>query len=819
MDIKLLATYKVLDVCIMALNVVRTNQLHKSIFARQVASEEQKEEEKLVYGYEVKTDQLFREQIVHKTTFTFKELAALQGSNSFKQLIDFSRFSKQEIIGPFKKFFSKVVEPAINFHILQALQHEKVPMKVTINKEETANEGEAIGTRFFVYADPITDFEHQYNETHLPFAEKLFDRVVTMLATYEDSPVPLDFTVMSISFFYVKGFRQTYGDTEEARSKFETDYVSLDTPTKWNCVLISALLAIRFARYMDLPNKKLKAAIKEKEMLWQLLWSSSQRIHMARDYKKWNPSLMETVRRKLDLDDLARVVAYESSSITVMGPFGEIINEQITEGAPMAYVLAEMGHMKPLIPTEWIIQTYGAEALLKLQSTVQKEEEAIVQEMIPRSFSLRANRNLKIASYDFETVTLFERPTVYRSGYHYYRGNQLVKREFDGDSQNLKLFFDDIAANIEELDGYIFYAHCGGRFDLNLLIRDVLGHDSRVRILEPTELGGTWLKFPIQISKMVNGYPKFFSIEFRDSYRIFLSPLKDVTKDLCKKAVKTHLDHEIINILADKVAAHNCLTGYPREGLFNRYPFPNERDQITYDKFMKDAQAYHSIDCESLLEALYAFNNIMIDAFQCDITNSLTISGLAKKIFYAKYYDEKKTPIFSLSAAHEKFVRGTFRGGMCQVPFLGHSGPEDGFKFYFDFTSHYPDRGCHPVPYGPPHEISYDIPVTVEEAWSKMKSRGYSGGFFRCLVLGTEEMLAAKNCRHPLISVTTDNGLVYPFIVKETLLDLPWPIIIRAHRCGYSIKILNGLEFKIGFVLKEAFMSLFALKDKASKAG
>lgn len=42
---------------------------------------------------------------------------------------------------------------------------------------------------------------------------------------------------------------------------------------------------------------------------------------------------------------------------------------------------------------------------------------------------------------------------------------------------NLRVFWKYIKDNVEEFDRKIFYAHCGGRFDINLLIRDILNKD------------------------------------------------------------------------------------------------------------------------------------------------------------------------------------------------------------------------------------------------------------------------------------------------------------------------------------------------------
>lgn len=69
---------------------------------------------------------------------------------------------------------------------------------------------------------------------------------------------------------------------------------------------------------------------------------------------------------------------------------------------------------------------------------------------------------------------------------------------------------------------------------MNLMIRDVLSKRTDIRLTKPTELNGTWLNMDVIIYKRIDNKKKHFTIRFRDSYRLFLAPLKDVTKDLCK---------------------------------------------------------------------------------------------------------------------------------------------------------------------------------------------------------------------------------------------------------------------------------------------
>ncbi len=69
--------------------------------------------------------------------------------------------------------------------------------------------------------------------------------------------------------------------------------------------------------------------------------------------------------------------------------------------------------------------------------------------------------------------------------------------------------------NAEKFNNYLIFAHFGGRFDVNILIRDVISKDPNAVVSKKgtTELNGGWLSFGVYIGKSY--------IEFRDSYKLF----------------------------------------------------------------------------------------------------------------------------------------------------------------------------------------------------------------------------------------------------------------------------------------------------------
>lgn len=89
-----------------------------------------------------------------------------------------------------------------------------------------------------------------------------------------------------------------------------------------------------------------------------------------------------------------------------------------------------------------------------------------------------------------------------------------------------------------------------------------------------------------------------------------------------------------------------------------------------------------------------------------DILNARTISGLAKKYYLNKLYDDNKYPIVKLTIPIDKFIRKSYKGGMnicLMYGFFTHKK-----IYYYDFNSHYPDVGCNPLPFGNPIYKSFE---------------------------------------------------------------------------------------------------------------
>jgi len=140
---------------------------------------------------------------------------------------------------------------------------------------------------------------------------------------------------------------------------------------------------------------------------------------------------------------------------------------------------------------------------------------------------------------------------VFLSGLTYINseGVKSFEQIFD-DVGNLVEFWGFIKKNIDQFHKTYIFAHNGGKFDLQLLLRDVLTTEKTIDISEKKfcELNGRLLSMRVNISSPGDKEGKMNKwIEFRDSYALFTNSLKVVTRDFCKVTLKDTINHEKIN--------------------------------------------------------------------------------------------------------------------------------------------------------------------------------------------------------------------------------------------------------------------------------
>jgi hypothetical protein len=328
--------------------------------------------------------------------------------------------------------------------------------------------------------------------------------------------------------------------------------------------------------------------------------------------------------------------------------------------------------------------------------------------------------------------------------------------------------------NRKQINGYYFYAHNGGRFDVNLLFRDIIFKEGSKWHPVPSkavELNGAWINIELESDD------KTSRIFLRDSYKLLTGSLKSLTTSF-KVA---HAKKEISGIgTADLVT---------------------EEDLRDPSK-LRAIREYHKDDCIGLLEVLEIFGDKMWNEIGVDITDCPTLASCAKKGFRSSYYDHTKTPIYNMPRSMDAVLRQGYKGGRCEAGFIG---TYEGELNMYDFTSLYPAMATKPLPYGIPTEIKN---VNINNILSM------SCGFAVCMVTGTKEML--KGAR-PLHSSDMDGRNVFQYHKTPVEMVLFFPEIHRGYAMGYRYEIKQAWFFKSKPFMKDYMNKLFSFKSNADE--
>ena len=373
--------------------------------------------------------------------------------------------------------------------------------------------------------------------------------------------------------------------------------------------------------------------------------------------------------------------------------------------------------------------------------------------------------NKMIVTWDIETFQENGLVYSYKAGIAYYENNEQKYHIFTGIDCLTKLM-KFVEEKIEFFKGKYFYAHNGGKFDMNLLIGEHILKNTNFKIngLKCTELNNAWIEFTL-----VNGKNEIY---FRDSYRLFLCGLSSICEDL-------KVNHRKL----EGVIEHHKVT------------------RLNFMDFDKDHK-YLIHDCLGLLECLESFGKSTYNSKKICIYKCLTSASLSKKSFYKNYYDQKNFPLYTLDKKMDEYIRRGYYGGHVECFAIGEINK---FVFYYDFTSLYPYEGCKDLPFGFPEYIKASL----------IDLRSFFG-FVQVEVTGTKLMLKGKKPLHCMKDV--DGKLIFPYLNKTTLVIFSEEIKLGL-KMGYKYKVIDGVRFRKGKFLKKCFEDLFKEKQEANRAG
>jgi hypothetical protein len=324
--------------------------------------------------------------------------------------------------------------------------------------------------------------------------------------------------------------------------------------------------------------------------------------------------------------------------------------------------------------------------------------------------------------------------------------------------------------NNNEHKKLILYGHNAGKFDLYLMVRAILKKD-----------GWTITSFLEQAGRIINLVIRTRTgktIIFRDSFNFIACSLDAACKSFRPKTVKLEGDvnHDLINI-------SNCGTS----------------------KIYEYTTQYLKNDCIALFEILNIYNDILIKKFNINIRDVLTNASIARQYYLNKFYDENKTPLYTLPKSIDKQLRNYYFGGRNEC--MTKLGYQQGKFYYLDFTSLYPFMMCSKMfPYGEVKTINIDGDVLDNNYF----------GFVRC------KFRNVNKDSIPLHAVLKNNKLLFPHC------DDWQESILTTEEIRYSINNNLGYEYyfyevhnydKKDYIFKECVEDLYQLKLKAEQDG
>ena len=296
-------------------------------------------------------------------------------------------------------------------------------------------------------------------------------------------------------------------------------------------------------------------------------------------------------------------------------------------------------------------------------------------------------------------------------------------------------------------------------------------------------------------------------------------------------------------------------------------------------KFIKDALSKLGMDFHADL----ALTNDVItqrrilDTGAISITSVMTAAGLAKRIYYNKFYG--KFQLFTLTKKQDRYIRDlSYFGGRVE---LFHLGVINGLVYYLDFTSLYPAMGFkHEMPYGVPEWWSTFDPPSPDEVmgfgkkhanktraevietdqnycqWALCQRNPHVGlkvftrllrssfgpewaretnpkvlppeffGWVRCRVRSTAEgkkripLHGVKSASGDQLPTSANGKLLFPHLDDWRELTLfSEEVRLGEKENLYEYEPIDGISFRRGMVLRDTFNSLFAMKAQAKAEG
>ena len=225
----------------------------------------------------------------------------------------------------------------------------------------------------------------------------------------------------------------------------------------------------------------------------------------------------------------------------------------------------------------------------------------------------------------------------------------------------------------------------------------------------------------------------------------------------------------------------------------------NDISQLEYNKlysdnwsFKEETIKYLNNDLNCLYEVINKANKQIFKDYKINMTESITISGLAMKIYLNKYYKDN-IPLIDKPSIY-KDIKQAYYGGITEV-----YRPYGENLFYYDVNCLYPYASLNDMPGLDCEKINYIHTNNNPDIFNLF-------GFFYCKIETPKDLYFGLLPIRNKLGIELPVGSWYGWYYSEELKF--------AKENGYLIKVLNGYSFnRVTNVFKDYISDVYAIKS------
>ena len=416
--------------------------------------------------------------------------------------------------------------------------------------------------------------------------------------------------------------------------------------------------------------------------------------------------------------------------------------------------------------------------------------------------------NKHIGSFDLEVYynSITKKNEVYALGFAYGGNNVLVSEP------DVKMYYLEKGSSSEEIvlncinemlsskyKRAIFYTHNLGGYDIVFILKILSEYNKKV--------GGTYYKFKAvfrekKVLKLHISSQKSKSVSntiiLVDSLALLPMSLAKLSKDFSTKYEKGLFPYKFVT---DKTLYYIGLT----PSIEYYQSIKQDISYFDYKKIVKpdwdlkeSTLKYLKTDLISLLQIIFEFSQYIFDKYGVQVSESLTITGIAVNIFLNHHKPKNKNlGLLNISSIYND-IKKAYYGGLSEV-YRGYG--EN--LYYYDVNSLYPYAALNDMP---GNECTYLETHDENEYLDINKDKLF--GFFYCDVKTTKDYFG-------LLPYRDKQLLTYPIGNFSGWFFSPH--IEFAQKNGYDIKIRKGYNFnRVTNVFDKFIQTIYKEKQESS---